>query len=1183
MLCICTTLFCVTNVGAQKTELNQEKFRIPNTKMEVTITGKTYQVLNNGVKREFKQKKKIRFRNLTFDPLLIFPKEFIPLHLQHSYSESSLKNKQNKENAYIIQFKTQAFEGYQKEIIKIGGKIYTPLHDHSLIVILSEIEKKEVGNLPFVRWIGNYHPSFKLEHSLKNELLLKQSKKIRYSILLLDKLLQQYLVSYIIEIGGEIELKTTSNRFEANLSGTQLLAVANRKEVLFIDKWTPMSDDMDVVKSSQGINYIERVANYTGQGVNAEVCDNGVLNFHIDFRANSPLIHGENDETNDHGTSVYGIVFGSGRSNGALRGILPDAKTPIFSSRYHIIDRNEHTAELVDPSGPYRAVFQTNSWGSSLTEEYTTITAELDQIAFDNDLLILQSQSNEGTQMSRPQAWAKNVVSVGGIRHYNTATRSDDVWGGESGASIGPASDGRIKPDLSNFFDLIRTTSNEGSYTEFSGTSGATPITAGHFGLLFQMWAEGVFDGDTTLHRNVFDSRPHMSTAKALMINMAYQYEFSGSNHDKARVHQGWGFADVKNIYHKAKENNWSLGLVIDESDIILPLEEKIYEVNVDGESPLKITLVYADPSGSPGSDKQLINDLSLKVISPNGEVYWGNNGLYEGNWSTPDGESNHLDNVENVFIQNPDVGNWQIKVIAEEIIKDSHIETVEIDADYALVVTGNERSDNIGYVNLTTTFTEGDSIHLDPPGGKYLEGESVILTPLAKEGHKFLGWKGDTQGNSNPLTVVMDSNMSISAKFIEIDPHFGESIKLSKITTTANRRAMPFFVPREGKVTSVSIYHNGGDKTMILGVYDGTAETPSNLLSATEITDVSPNNGWQTIDLITPVNVADSQQVWLAWVFESNPGIYYASGTPGRVDSDNSWNNKMPELWGDSAKPSDYVYSIFANLLPTDTLVSKITCPSTVLVSDTFQLNSDGSQDPAHEIISYKWDFGDGTISDIPKPLHIYALANTYSISLKITNSQGHTHVSTKEISVVAPDQLPIAEANGPYSGIVNSIINFSKLGSLDPDGYLTDYTWSFGDGNNSSISNPSYSYTEAGEFIATLIVTDQLGNLAVDTAYVSITDLIISDDLFEASDNELLIYPNPVKSSRIKLTFQTDYQSTERRIRLMNMQGLLIKEEVTKENEFLLDLEGLPNGMYLIVVQSKEKLMGSKILLLR
>jgi len=53
-----------------------------------------------------------------------------------------------------------------------------------------------------------------------------------------------------------------------------------------------------------------------------------------------------------------------------------------------------------------------------------------------------------------------------------------------------------------------------------------------------------------------------------------------------------------------------------------------------------------------------------------------------------PGGEADTKDTVENVFIENPEQGGWLIEVSADELIQDSHVETPELDADYALVVS---------------------------------------------------------------------------------------------------------------------------------------------------------------------------------------------------------------------------------------------------------------------------------------------------------------------------------------------------------------------------------------------------------------------------------------------------------------------------------------------------------------
>ncbi|MCP4249832.1 MAG: peptidase S8, partial [bacterium] len=156
------------------------------------------------------------------------------------------------------------------------------------------------------------------------------------------------------------------------------------------------------------------------------------------------------------GASTAGICFGDGSGNLIARGLLPDGQGIVAD--YDFInmtgpDRYVMAGAMIEE--PYNAVFQTASVGSQRTTQYTTISADTDATLFDFDLAHCQSQSNAGWQNSRPQAWAKNMISGGGINHYGTISRADDCWCG--GASIGPASDGRIKPTLTHFYDRTYT------------------------------------------------------------------------------------------------------------------------------------------------------------------------------------------------------------------------------------------------------------------------------------------------------------------------------------------------------------------------------------------------------------------------------------------------------------------------------------------------------------------------------------------------------------------------------------------------------------------------------------------------------------------------------------------------------------------------------------------------------
>jgi PKD repeat protein len=148
---------------------------------------------------------------------------------------------------------------------------------------------------------------------------------------------------------------------------------------------------------------------------------------------------------------------------------------------------------------------------------------------------------------------------------------------------------------------------------------------------------------------------------------------------------------------------------------------------------------------------------------------------------------------------------------------------------------------------------------------------------------------------------------------------------------------------------------------------------------------------------------------------------------------------------------------------------------PYTGYVGIPIKLSSEGSTDPDGTIQSYLWEFDDGTKSEEPNPEKIFNDEGVYSLSLTITDNEGHEGTDSSTVEIVIPENVPpISECNGPYSGYVNRVIVFSSQGSIDPDGDMLEFNWDFGDGGNSAEANPRYSYSSPGIYEILLTVTD-------------------------------------------------------------------------------------------------------------
>lgn len=645
----------------------------------------------------------IKIRNYQFDPLV-------------SLNQQSLKNFQKPQNGnslitYIVQLFTQPIDAYLDEITLLGARVVGFVPNQSYVIHCVPGVAEKIQNLKYVRSVSEFKTDYKTLYKTKANVNQRKNKKLlsglpsksqRYIISLFARQKEDLweFNSFLRNIHAEVAIKDSINTGfpHVMLTDDQLQIVLDHINVEAVDEWLPPETDMNVVRQVSGANYVqEQVGFYTGFGVAGEVVDLGVMAHGSFQNLKTYGSLGRNEVEPAHGTASYGIIFGNGKDDPALnstaklgKGLLPDGIGYFSSFSAEGYNRSKDLADMTDPNGPYRILFQSNSWGSPPTTEYTIASKELDQIIYDRDIVVLQSQGNVNSTepYSRPEAWARNVVAVGGISGKRTTELSDDSW--HSLSSHGDPLKGKIKPDLAHFSDAVWTSSSSGlySYALFSGTSASTPIVAGHFGLMFQMWADGIFIGASPGSNpsvDVFKQKPHASTARALIVNTAHQYEFSNEASDLNRTHQGWGIPNVKNLFDLVRNNNWRLPLVIDESVRLKQSEEVEYVIRVRSGSPaLKTTMVYADPPNT--ISDMPTNNIDLRLISPSGVVYWGNNGLKTGIWSVSGGMGDTINTIENVFVKLPEVGDWKVIVSAARIYTDVNITAK--DSGFGLVLS---------------------------------------------------------------------------------------------------------------------------------------------------------------------------------------------------------------------------------------------------------------------------------------------------------------------------------------------------------------------------------------------------------------------------------------------------------------------------------------------------------------
>jgi PKD repeat protein len=86
--------------------------------------------------------------------------------------------------------------------------------------------------------------------------------------------------------------------------------------------------------------------------------------------------------------------------------------------------------------------------------------------------------------------------------------------------------------------------------------------------------------------------------------------------------------------------------------------------------------------------------------------------------------------------------------------------------------------------------------------------------------------------------------------------------------------------------------------------------------------------------------------------------------------------------------------------------------------------------------------------------------------------------------------NQPPSAVASAtPSSGYAPLSVSFNSAGSADPDGSITSYAWTFGDGGTGTGATTSHTYQNPGNYTAVLTVTDNQGATGTASVAISVT----------------------------------------------------------------------------------------------
>lgn len=119
-------------------------------------------------------------------------------------------------------------------------------------------------------------------------------------------------------------------------------------------------------------------------------------------------------------------------------------------------------------------------------------------------------------------------------------------------------------------------------------------------------------------------------------------------------------------------------------------------------------------------------------------------------------------------------------------------------------------------------------------------------------------------------------------------------------------------------------------------------------------------------------------------------------------------------------------------------------------------------------EIVSWSWNFGDGSTSDEPSPTHLFSEEGLFEVCLEVVDITGTcTSSYCEEILVEAPEYCT---ADFNFEVVPDEIltVSFTDLSA----GPVNAWAWDFGDGNTSSEQNPVHVFADTGLYTVQLLV---------------------------------------------------------------------------------------------------------------
>ncbi|MBN1296367.1 S8 family serine peptidase [bacterium] len=655
---------------------------------------------------------------------------------------------------FLVQFAGPITEVQKAAVRSIGAELYDYWTHWTFSTWMTPEQAASVQALEGVRWIGRFHPAYRIHSTFgTRDLRLMervQSDQIQAVIQLLKPAHLAEVADRVARSGGTVTAhfpNAIPPFLTARIHPESVFELARMETIRRIEEegeFYQFNDEtQEVLQSGSvaggtpvwngGLHGEGQILGHMDSGIDADHC------FFID--ASQPLPTSTVNvnhrkiicyRTYANGQAYDGCDNGHGtHTAGTAAGFTMNAAgTPYIGLAYgaKITAADVGTDDWIscllgllsvpsDISVCYTDAYgdgariHTNSWGST-DNTYDSMAEQTDTFMWNHkDFLIFYANGNSGPDagtMGTP-ATSKNIVAVGGC---NNEPDQNQIWASSSRGPVNGSN--RMAPALmapstdgSGFTAGIDSSASDGETTGetcgfigsgYQGTSMACPAAAGCALLVRQYFTDGYYPTGIAVPANGFI--PSAALIRGVMINGAA--DMTGVTH-RPNNDQGWGRVHLDNSLYFSGDT--AKLLVADDPTGLQTGDMFDTPITVNSNAaPLRITLTWTDYPGN-----NLVNDLDLELIKDN-QTWYGNN--FTNGWTGTGTTVDRSLPTECIFLDTTTVtsGTYTIRVKGFNVPQGEPGGT----QPFALAITGDISTQNPcinnGDVNLDGSLTSGDA-----------------------------------------------------------------------------------------------------------------------------------------------------------------------------------------------------------------------------------------------------------------------------------------------------------------------------------------------------------------------------------------------------------------------------------------------------------------------------------------